>query len=200
MKILLLKRLRRKKRRNRVEGEKKKKIVKTIKVDVDKCNGCRACEVVCSAFHATPKYSSNNPARSRIRVIHEPLKDIYVPVYAGEYTKAECMGRDKYTIDGKEYDECAFCRASCPSRDLFKEPDSGLPLKCDMCESDPDLEEPLCVQWCLNDALTYEEREEEEKEEVKLEDLEIGLESLANEYGLQELMDTVARMSVSKKG
>ena len=55
-------------------GEKKKKIVKTIKVDVDKCNGCRACEVICSAFHAAPKYSSNNPARSRIRVIRDPLK------------------------------------------------------------------------------------------------------------------------------
>jgi Fe-S-cluster-containing dehydrogenase component len=40
----------------------KKKTVKTIKIDVDKCNGCRACEVICSAFHAEPKYSSNNPA------------------------------------------------------------------------------------------------------------------------------------------
>ena len=66
----------------------KKKVVKTIKVDVDKCNGCRACEMICSAFHAAPKYSSNNPARSRIRVIREPLSDIYVPVYAGEYTAA----------------------------------------------------------------------------------------------------------------
>jgi benzoyl-CoA reductase subunit BamC len=64
-------------------GEKKKKIVKTIKVDLDKCNGCRACEMICSAFHATPKYSSNNPERSRIRMIHEPLKDEYLPVYAG---------------------------------------------------------------------------------------------------------------------
>jgi len=52
-------------------SEKKKKIVKTIKIDVDKCNGCRACEAVCSAFHATPKYSSNNPSRSRIRVIRK---------------------------------------------------------------------------------------------------------------------------------
>ena len=86
------------------------------------------------------------------------LRDIYVPVYAGEYTAAECAGRDKYTIDGKEYDECAFCRASCPSRDEFKEPDSGLPLKCDMCEGE---EEPLCVKWCPVDALVYEEREEE---------------------------------------
>jgi benzoyl-CoA reductase subunit BamC len=171
------------------------KKVKVIKIDIDKCNGCRACEVICSAFHATPKYSSNNPERSRIRLIHDPLRDKYLPVYAGEYTKAECTGRDKYVLDGKEYDECDFCRASCPSRDLFKEPDSGLPLKCDMCESDPPLSEPMCVQWCLNDALTYEEREEEETEEEKLEDLEIGLESMVNKYGLDKIADTVARMS-----
>jgi benzoyl-CoA reductase subunit BamC len=171
------------------------KKVKVIKIDVDKCNGCRSCEVICSAFHATPKYSSNNPERSRIRLIRDPLRDKYLPVYAGEYTKAECTGRDKYVLDGKEYDECDFCRASCPSRDLFKEPDSGLPLKCDMCESDPPLSEPMCVQWCLNDALTYEEREEEETEEEKLEDLEIGLESMINKYGLDKIADTVARMS-----
>lgn len=183
-----------------MQGEKKKKIVKTIKVDVDKCNGCRACEVACSAFHAAPQYSSNNPARSRIRVIREPLQDIYVPVYAGEQAKAECLGRDKYVIDGKEYDECAFCRASCPSRDLFKEPDSGLPLKCDMCTSDPTLEKPLCVQWCLVNALTYEEREEEGEEEAKLEDVDIGLESLVDKYGLEKVLDTVGRLSLSKKG
>jgi benzoyl-CoA reductase subunit BamC len=178
-----------------LKGEKKKKIVKSIKVDVDKCNGCRACEVICSAFHALPKYSSNNPARSRIRVIREPLKDIYVPVYAGDYTPAECAGRDKYVIDGKEYDECAFCRASCPSRDLFKEPDSGLPLTCDMCESDPDLEEPMCVKWCQVDALTYEEREEDVEEEVKQDDLETGVEALVNEHGMDKIVDILARLS-----
>ena len=179
-----------------MKGEKGKKIIKTIKVDVDKCNGCRACEVVCSAFHSMPKYSSNNPARSRIRVLRDPLRDVYVPVSAGEYTAAECMGREKYTIDGKEYEECAFCRASCSSRDVFKEPDSGLPLKCDMCEGE---EQPLCVKWCLADALTYDEREEDVDEEEGQEELEIGLESLANKYGMQKIMDAVARMSMSKK-
>ena len=177
------------------------KKVKIIKIDADKCNGCRSCELACSAFHAVPKYSSVNPARSRIRVLHDPSKDIYVPVRAGEYTQAECTGRHTYTINEKEYSECSFCGASCPSRDIFKEPDSGLPLKCDMCEDEPPQEEPLCVQWCLVDALTYEEREEEgEEEEEKREDMEIGLESLANKYGLQQVMDTLARMSLSKKG
>ncbi|MDP2972332.1 MAG: (4Fe-4S)-binding protein, partial [Deltaproteobacteria bacterium] len=58
--------------------------------------------------------------------------------------------------------------------------------------------EPMCVQWCLNDALTYEEKEEEVEEEEKLGDVEIGLESMVDKYGLQKVMDTVARMS--KKG
>jgi benzoyl-CoA reductase subunit BamC len=177
------------------KAEKKTKTIKTLKIDVDKCNGCRACEVICSSFHASPKYSSNNPARSRIRIIREPLRDVYVPVYAGEYTMAECAGRDKYTIDGKEYDECAFCRASCPSREEFKEPDSGLPLKCDMCEGE---DEPLCVKWCLADALQIEEREEEISEDdgqKELEDLEIGLESLADKYGMDKIMDAMVRMN-----
>jgi benzoyl-CoA reductase subunit BamC len=176
-----------------VMSEKTKKIIKTIKVDVDKCNGCRSCEMICSAFHAVPKYSSNNPVKSRIRLIRHPLRDVYVPVHAGEYANAECAGRDKYVIDGKEYEECAFCRASCPSRDEFKEPDSGLPLKCDMCEGE---DEPLCVKWCLNDALTYEEREEivEEDQIEAQEEMETGLEALVDKFGLEKITDAVSRM------
>jgi len=170
-----------------------KKKIKTIKIDADKCNGCRLCEVVCSAYHATPRWDSNNPARSRIQIIKDPLKDIWIPVFAGEYAPAECMGRDKYIIDGKEYDECAFCRAACPSRDIFKEPDSGLPLKCDMCEGE---DQPQCVEWCLNDVLVFEEREEEVEEQPEEGALEIGLESLADKYGMEKIMETVARMSM----
>ena len=171
------------------------KTVKKIKIDVDKCNGCRACEVVCSAFHAQPRYSSVNPARARIRVIRDPLADIFVPVYAGEYTAAECAGRDQYTIDGKTYEECAFCRSVCPSRDLFKEPDSGLPLKCDMCESDPTLKEPLCVEWCLADALVYEERTVEVDKAPTAADVDVGLEALADKHGWANVLDAITRMS-----
>jgi len=179
-----------------MNGQKKKRIVKTIHVNVDKCNGCRACEVACSAFHATPRYGTVNPERSRIRVIREPLRDVFLPVYAGEYTPAECAGRDRYTIDGRSYDECAFCRAACPSRDLFHEPDSGLPLKCDLCESDPPLEKPMCVQWCLNEALVYEEREEwVEEQQEPVEELDVGLASLRTRFGRERFEDAVARLS-----
>jgi len=178
-----------------VKALTKKKMVKRIKIDVAKCNGCRACEIICSSFHAQPRFSSTNPERSRIRVVRNPLEDIYLPVYAGEYTAAECAGRDKYIIDGREYEECAFCRASCPSRGFFREPDSDLPLKCDMCESDPTLEEPWCVTWCLADALVFEQREEEVAVSPELTDVDVGLEALANKHGWTTLLDAVNRMS-----
>ena len=169
-----------------------KKKIKTIKIKADLCNGCRACEVICSSFHALPPYSSVNPARSRIRIIRYPLQDIWFPVFAGEHTLAECMGRDKYVLDGKEYEECAFCRASCPSRDVFKEPDSGLPLRCDMCEGE---DAPLCVEACLNEVLVYEEREEEVEEQEYPQDLEVGVEALVAKFGRDKLFDVVARMA-----
>ena len=171
-----------------------KKKIKRIKIDADKCNGCRGCEIMCSFFHATPKYSEVNPARSRVQVISHRLKNIWLPVFAGEYASAECMGRDVYVIDGKEYDECGFCRAACPSRGMFKEPDSGLPLKCDMCEGE---EKPKCVEWCLNDVLTYEEREEEVEEGtgMEMEAMEAGVASLIDKYSLDKIADTVLRMS-----
>ncbi len=59
-------------------------------------------------------------------------------------------------------------------------------------------EEPLCVKWCLVDALIYEEREEEVEEQEEPEELEVGFESLVDKYGLEKVLDTVARMS--KKG
>ena len=182
-----------------VKDRVKTKTVKQIIVDVDKCIGCRACEMACSAFHAVPKYSSANPARSRIRVVVDELKDIYVPIRSSHYTPAECNSRYNYIINGKEYNECSFCRSCCPSRDKFKEPYSGLPLQCDMCESNPPLEEPWCVKVCGCDALTYAEKEVEvTQEKVEQEEIEIGLESLIDKYGMQTIMNSVDRMS--KKG
>ncbi|MDA8211025.1 MAG: (4Fe-4S)-binding protein [Clostridia bacterium] len=168
--------------------------VRNIKVDLDKCNGCRSCEIACSAFHAKPKYSSINPARSRIRVTMDLLNDEYVPIRATDYTKAGCDGRRTYTIRGKEYSECSFCGTVCPTRDLFKEPDSGLPLKCDMCE---DEKEPLCVQACPRGVLTCEEIDAVQ-EEVKLDDMELGMRSLIDKFGSKKVADTYNRMT--KKG
>lgn len=155
-----------------------KKVIKILKIDTDKCTGCRSCGMICSAFHAEPKYGIVNAQRSRIRIFWDEENALFVPIMAGPYTEAECNGRSVVVVNGKEYDECSFCRASCPSRDLFKEPDTGIPLKCDMCGEPMPEGGPLCVKWCLAGALTYTEREEEaevveEEEEVEeVEELE----------------------------
>jgi benzoyl-CoA reductase subunit BamC len=151
------------------------KTIKTIKINPGKCTGCRACEMACSTYHAQPKYGIVNPTRSRIRVFWDESNDVCVPILAGEYTETECNSRYVMTINDKEYGECSFCRSSCPSRDIFKEPDTGVALKCDACGEPMPEGGPTCVQWCSSGALIYaserteelEAAEEEEEEEVE---------------------------------
>ena len=177
-----------------------KKIIKEIKIDPDKCNGCRACEIACAAFHAKPQYSSFNPSRSRIRMAINEINDEWIAIRSGCYSKTECKGRSRYVINGKEYSECSFCSTICPDRNIFKEPDSNLPLKCDMCGEDPD-QIPMCVQICSRDALTYSKREEEvlKDDEKMWEEIEMSLTSLSRKFGLKNLKDTIFRLSHPKK-
>ena len=55
--------------------------------------------------------------------------------------------------------------------------------------------EPLCVQVCRPGALTYIEEEKEREKEPKLGEVEAGLQTLINRYGLQQVIDYVARIS-----
>ena len=127
-------------------------------------------------------------------MVIDERNDQWVPVRASGFTQAECNGRNAYVIGDKEYSECSFCPASCPSRDWFKEPDSGLPLKCDMCEDVPPLKEPMCVQMCGRDCLTYSEREVEVvEEEVTRGEMEMGIESLIKKYGAESVRKAVSR-------
>jgi len=119
-----------------------------IRIDHSKCCGCKLCEVVCSLRHT----DSINPWRSRIRVFIR--EEFCLPVIAGPYTEAACNSKGTIIIDGKEVDGCVPCRASCPVRSVFKEPDTGIPLKCDCCGEPPD---PQCVKWCASEALSLVE-------------------------------------------
>ena len=135
------------------------KTIKTIVIDIDKCTGCQSCELACSTFHAEPKYSLTNPRLSRIRVFRDVENHLFFPRFAGPFTDVECLSKNPIIVNGKEYSECSFCPASCPTRGIFKEPDSGIPLKCDMCGDPMPEGGPLCVQWCERGALTYAEKE-----------------------------------------
>jgi benzoyl-CoA reductase subunit BamC len=69
-----------------------------------------------------------------------------------------------------------------------------------MCESDPPLPEPMCVQVCRVDALIYVEREAEvAEEEAKKDEVVIGLESLANTHGLNKVIDEISQIYKTMK-
>lgn len=175
-----------------MEGNVKKK-VKEIRFDMDKCVGCRSCEIVCSQIHATPKYASVNPSKARIQVIIDEFGDCYVAIRGGQYTEAECNARNSFTIRGREFSTCVLCPASCPSRDLFKDPESGLPLKCDGCEEE-DTDVPYCVRECHTGALTYVEKEIE-VEPKKAEELSTALLTLLKKHGLEKVIESIAKVA-----
>jgi Fe-S-cluster-containing dehydrogenase component len=139
-----------------VQGE----VVPRIIIDETKCTGCHLCEIACAIHHT----GTVNPERSRIRVFEEADGDIMFPQIAGPYTEAECNSKHYVVIAGQEYDACMFCRASCPAKPIFKEPDTGIPLKCDFCGDPPD---PSCVKVCASGALTLEGQKKEEGEVEK---------------------------------
>ena len=47
---------------------------------------------------------------------------------------------------------CRMCLLFCPFGAIGQDPDTLIMIKCDLCGGDP-----KCVQWCPNDAITYEE-------------------------------------------
>lgn len=145
---------------------KASKVIKSIKIEPDKCTGCRSCEVCCSAYHAEPRYSNVNPFKSRIRIFRDELQDVYLPIISGHYAEKECDVRYKVVINGKDYEECNFCRASCPARDIFWDPDTSEPLVCDGCGDPVPEGGPLCVQACPREALVYLPERVEEVEVV----------------------------------
>lgn len=105
---------------------------------------------------------------------------------------------DDLPILSSRSDECGFCPASGTSRDFFKGPDSGLPLKCDMCETDPPLPGPMCVQACESGVLAYVEGKEdvtEEQAQKRQGEMETGLTAFIDGHGLANVLDAPARMS-----
>jgi len=116
-----------------------------IKIDPNKCTGCRQCELACSLKH---KENTVNPKRARIRVFR--VNGYFIPVIAGQYTDAACNTKCVVDTQWGLIDLCVICRASCPQKPVFYEPDTGFHLKCDFCGTPPN---PTCVKTCNSGAL-----------------------------------------------
>jgi len=135
-------------------------MAKVLKIDYQKCTGCRLCELVCSVVHD----GVSNPARSRIKVMKWESEGLYIPMSCQQCEDAPCMiacpvkaiSRDeamnRVMVD---YDICIGCRTCvsvCPFGAMnFNVIDKKV-IKCDLCDDDPQ-----CVRFCDMKAIEYVE-------------------------------------------
>ena len=131
--------------------------MKRLQINHTKCTGCRQCETACSAFHYEGEV---NPQKSRIRIFLDEDHAVFHPVISGPFTNAECTSKNIILLEGVQYDECTVCRASCPGRPWFFEPETKIALKCDFCGDPPN---PQCVAICAHGALMLIDDEDEKK-------------------------------------
>lgn len=127
-----------------------------IVIDHDRCTGCRHCEIACSLAHMENKI---NPRGSRIRV--QGQNNRFFPVLAGPAVSSdhECASKEMVVVEGLAFDQCVLCRASCPRKPIFRDPDTDRPLKCDFCLS-IGAQTPQCVLFCPTGALELVPRTE----------------------------------------
>ena len=131
---------------------------KVLRIDYEKCTGCRLCELVCSVKHD----HVSNPERSRIRVIKWEAEGVYVPMTCQQCEDAPCVNAcpAKALIRNQEmerveidYDVCIGCRTCvsvCPFGAVnFVAADRRV-IKCDLCDGDPQ-----CVRFCEVEAITF---------------------------------------------
>jgi len=131
---------------------------KVLKIDYQKCTGCRLCELVCSVSHN----GVSNPARSRIKVVKWESEGLYVPMTCQQCEDAPCISvcpvkatsRDEITgcvvID---YDKCIGCRSCvtvCPFGARNYDNIGKMILKCDLCGGDPQ-----CARFCEVKAVEF---------------------------------------------
>lgn len=135
--------------------------MKRILVNVDRCSGCRQCEMICSFSHENTFGSSI----SRITVIKEDLFGLDLPVVClhcdpcnvMEDCSEEALERKEeglVVVNEEKCIGCGRCLETCKVGVIKLHPERNTPLICDQCGG-----KPLCVEKCPTKALTYIEIE-----------------------------------------
>ena len=143
-----------------------------IVIDVQKCRGCKSCEVECAIAHSHSKrlidsLKEKNMPSSRIKV--ESIEGVSVPIRCAHCKDAPCIDicpRKAISRKGEggpvviEQDRCAgcrFCIIVCPYG-IPEQGDDRKVIKCDLCfERLQKGEKPACVVACPTGAITFVE-------------------------------------------
>jgi len=143
--------------------------MKGIFVDLERCMGCKNCEVYCAVEHSAAKnlfpavMEKPSPVR---RISVESSGDTCLPLQCRHCEEAPCVdacpsgamkNNPETGVVSHDQDRCIgcwMCAMVCPFGVISPQPDSKIVLKCDRC---PDLETPACVSACPTKALLFDE-------------------------------------------
>jgi carbon-monoxide dehydrogenase iron sulfur subunit len=146
--------------------------MKEIFVRLDRCLGCKSCEVACFVEHSASKslFGSLSEKPGPVRRIYvEMAEGQKMPLLCRHCQDATCvavcrtgaMYQDPLTgvVDRKEENcvGCWMCAMICPYGVIGRHAQLRMAVKCDRCK---DLDVPACVRACPAKALVYATPEE----------------------------------------
>ena len=127
-----------------------------IKVNKDKCTGCRLCLQICAIEH----FHEINPKKAALRIeakFPDPGKyRPYVCTQCGkcaEVCPEEAISRvdsGAYIVDKDKCTNCGECVPACPVGVVFRHPDHDFVIICDFCM--------LCTELCNTGAIVKWEK------------------------------------------
>ena len=132
-----------------------------LNIAVNRCVGCRLCEIWCSYSH----HGAVSPSRSRIRVLRDLDGERDIPLVCRQCTVPLCikacpagaLSRDESTGAVKVNRDlcagCLMCVEACPRGGIGVGPE-GYPLVCDLCEG-----KPQCAAHCPEGAIKFQRRD-----------------------------------------
>ncbi len=130
-----------------------------VKVNPDLCQGCRACESICSVFHL----GVVNPAATGIKIeekeklghFKQTVCQQCIDMVCAEACPVNAISRDSFTgavVIGDNCIGCGKCAEACPidAINMIEVEGKNLAFKCDLCGGVPE-----CVKICPRNALGW---------------------------------------------
>ncbi len=146
-----------------------------LRVDLDKCTGCRRCETTCAFYHT----GRVNNHLARTKVIHLYESGVDGPVVCQQCKERYCLKCPENALALGSHGQviasptvctlCGACEINCPigAIELF----NGIVYVCDLCGGDP-----KCVEACTENAIIWEMAETEKVSlaEIKKESMKLS--------------------------
>jgi len=185
--------------------------MKEVFIDIERCTGCKSCEIACAVEHSASKdllraVFESPPPRKRVHV--EKAFQFSYPGRCMHCSDAACiaacpsgaMHRDAGTggvvVAEDRCMGCWMCAMVCPFGAISMSQDKKVALKCDLCgERQNQGKPPACVEACPTKALTFREAEEISKEKR----LGVAVAVVAAVGGIKEGQATESPLSILRQ-